>query len=502
MPLPLSAAVVVEPGTVLHERHPNRHGRAAHRRARALNVENAGVCTIIRRSFAGTDSMRRRSKIILLSVLAFVVIGLVALRLSANGILRSVLASTMHDLYRLDVTTTDVSLSLLSGGVKLHGLHITDGGDPVFDADEIEISASISDLVRGRYEFRTLVITRPVLHMVVEKGGSTNLARIFSRPKPSPDAKPSSGPAPFVGFRDARIIDGRFVLEDSVTNEDHKGRLSFEDLDIALTELQVAGERDSSELGDLRLDALLTQSIGPARISIVGWAPSLTAPLSMAVHVAITGLDLSQMPQYVDKSARKALGGDVIHIAATLQTKDDVIETGAVAATIAESDTRLSLRFGGTLSHIVFDKDSQLSALFALPLGRLGHVGDVALTSTWNAAGGVGKGVIGAGGAVAGGVGVAVNDMAKLDPLGALGAAGGGLLEGTKQLGEGIVGVFGSLFGGGEADEKKDKDQQRRFSEMHTKCRRAMLVAAKESAKESSAARQRRIEEELAKVPL
>jgi hypothetical protein len=203
----------------------------------------------------------------------------------------------------------------------------------------------------------------------------------------------------------------------------------------------------------------------------------------------------------VDKKARNALGGDIIHIAATLDTKDNAIEHGAVAATVVASDTKLSLKFGGTLSHLVFDKDSQLSALFALPLGRLGHVGDVALTSTWNAASGVGKGVVGAGGAVVGGVGTAVKDVVTLDPLGALEAAGGGVLAGVGKLGEGIAGIFGGVFGSDEKDEKKEKDQQRHFNEVHKKCRRAMLKAALASAKESSGSRKRRIEEEIASVP-
>jgi hypothetical protein len=444
--------------------------------------------------------MTRRRKIILLSVLTVLVLGLVALRLSANRIVLSVLASSMHDLYRVDVTTTDLSLSLLSGGVKLEGLRVLDGGDPVFEAEEVAISASINDLVRGRFEFDKLVITRPVVHMVVEKGDSTNIARILARPKPSPDAEPSTGPPPVVFFHDAQIISGKFVLEDSITDEDHKGKLVLEEIDITLDDVQVAGERESDDLGDIRFDALLKQKHDPARISIVGWAPSLTAPMTMSIHVAITGLDLSQIPQYVDKKARKALGGDVIHIAATLDTKDNNIKHGAVAATVAASDTKLSLKFGGTLSHIVFDKDSQLSALFALPLGRLGHVGDVALTSTWNAASGVGKGVVGAGGAVAGGVGTAVKDVATLDPLGALQAAGGGVVEGVKQLGEGVAGIFGGLFSSDEKDEKQDKDQQRRFNELHKKCRRAMLKAALESAKESSSSRKRRIESELEQV--
>lgn len=441
--------------------------------------------------------MSRRRKIILACVCAGLVVGLVGLRLGASRIVLARITSALRDEYGLEVESGRLSLALISGRARVVDVRITDERAPVLEADAIELSASFIDLLRGRYDFESLVVTRPTLHIVVEKGEKTNFARILHR------RQQAAGPAHFVFFQDARIEDGRCLLDDAVTDPEHPVQLAFEEVDVALTEMQVSGARESAEPGDMRLDAFLMQKDDPARISFVGWAPALSNPLTIALHMAITGLDLAHIPQYVKKKTRSALGGDVIHLACTLRAEDNVIEDGALAATVAETKVDLSLRFGGTLSDIVFDEDSKLGALFHLPFARLGHMGDVAVTSTWKAAGDLGQGVVDAGEAVAEGARDTLEGMFRLDPLGALEAAGGGVLEGAKELGDGIVGVFRRLFGGSESpakEAKKDKREQRRFTVLHEKCRHALLSAALESAKDSSSARRERIAAELAHV--
>ena len=438
--------------------------------------------------------MKRRNKILLAAGLFGALALVVGLRMSVNRLVWSRLASAAHDTYGVDLTVDDLSLSLLDGRATARGLRIADAGTTVMEAEELELSASVRDLVGGSFDFAKLVLLRPVVHVVVEDGATTNLARILAR------AEGSDEPPSLVRFQDARIVDGRCVLNDAFTDKKQPTVLTFEDIQVVLTELQVSGEPRSAEVGDFRLDAQLRHGDNPARIAVVGWMPPLGDKLTMALHAAVTGLDLGQLGPYVGSGARSTLGGDVIHIGASMRVEQDDILDGAVAAKVVESGAEYSLRFGGTTSGIVFDENSKLAALFHIPFARLGHLGDVALTSTWGAATDVGAGVLEAGKSLAHGVEGTFDSLVQLDPLGALEAAGGGVVDSAKGLGGGILDGVGRLFGKREskADEtKREAKEQRQFAKVHGECRREMLEAALVSAKGSSSDRRKRIENEL-----
>jgi hypothetical protein len=442
--------------------------------------------------------MLRRRNLILAAVLGGVVVLAVGLRLSASRIVWSRIASAVQERYGLELEVDEVSLALLSGGATLRGLRITDDGKPLIEAERVELSASLRDVFAGSYDLRRLVVTRPVVHVVVEQGESTNFSRIFGR------RKPLTRPAHLVVLREARVTDGRCVLDDAWTDPEHPVHLTFEELAVRIDELQVSGTPGSSEIGDFRLDALLVHKESPARISVVGWAPPRERPLTVAVHAAITGLELGQISQYVSDRTRSALGGDLIHLAGSMRTRRGVIEDGALAAEVVGKGVELPLRFGGTTSDVVFDGDSKLAALFHLPFARLGHLGDVALTSTWGATVDIGSGIVGAGASAAEAVVGTLGGMLRLDPLGALEAAGSGVQGGAQALGGGVAGAFRRIFGGEESAEhaaKAEAQQERKFAALHAKCRRAMLEAALESAAHSSSARKRRIEAELEAAP-
>jgi hypothetical protein len=439
-------------------------------------------------------SMKRRTKIFLAAGVVSALALFVGLRMSVNRIVWSRIASATHETYGVELTLDDLSLSLLDGRATAYGLRITDAGAPVIEVEELELAASLRDLLGGSYDFAKLVLVRPVVHLTVEDGATTNLARILAR------AETSDEPASLVNFQDARIVDGRCVLDDALTDKDHPLKLVFEDIDVAVSELQVSGEPRSTEIGDFRLDAQLSQASGPARISIVGWAPPLGDRLTMALHAAVTGLDLGELGPYVGRGARSTLGGDVLHLGASMRVDEGVILDGAVAAKVVASGADYALRFGGTTSGIVFDEDSKLAALFQVPFARLGHLGDVALTSTWGAASDVGAGIVDAGKSLVDGAEQTFDSLVQLDPLGALEAAGGGVFDGAKELGGGILSGVERLFGGRESKAdgaKREAKEQREFSRVHEGCRREMLAAALVSAKNSSLDRRRRIEAEL-----
>ncbi len=441
--------------------------------------------------------MKRRRKLLLTVVLVGTISIFVGLRLSLNRIVWSRIAAAFHDTYGIDVAIDKLSISLINGRATVRGLRVTDGETLVLAAEEVQLAASIRDIVGGSYEFETLVVTRPVFYLAVEKGESTNIVRIFNR------GKQSDGDARVVFFQDARVIDGRFELEDAQTDRKHPVKLVFKDVEVSIHDLQVFGEPRNSELGDLRVDALLEQKHEPTRISLVGWAPPMGGKLTIALHAAITGLDLEQLPQYVTSNTRSALGGDVIHLVATMLTTDGAIKKGAIKAEVVATDMNIPMRFGGTTSDIVFDKDSKLSALFHLPFARLGHIGDVALTSTWGAARDVGSGFIDAGASVVDGFKGTLGSMVRfeqIDPLGALQAAGGGVIGGVEALGEGFIDGTKRVFHFGESKSKKAKKKAKQaleFTKLHERHRRAMLAAALASADDKQADRKRRIEHEL-----
>jgi hypothetical protein len=441
--------------------------------------------------------MKRRRTIVIVTVLAGLSLLLVGLRLFASRLVMSRIVSSVHDRYGVDLVIDDLSLSLGSGSARARGLRILDAGTVIAEAEEVELSASIRDILGKNYDFHELVVTRPVLHVVVEPGHSTNLSRIFARRK-RPDSLASS-----VLLREARVVGGRCVVHDAQTDSDHPALLTFDGVGLELSDLQVSGRPRSSAIGDIRLDALFVQKNAPARVTLVGWTPGLTGKPTIALHAAITGLDLAQLPQYVKESTRAVLGGDLMHLYGTLRTNEGIIEDGAIAAEVVANGDKHALRFGGTTSDIVFDKESKLATLFRLPFVGLGRLGDVALTSTWGAAVDLGTGLYDAGDAVVSGVAGTLGSMARLDPLGALEATGAGLIGGVEALGGGLLGGVKRFFGGGKSAADKAKQGAQReveFTALHVECRRAMLEAALLSARDSSGARKQRIALELETV--
>jgi hypothetical protein len=213
------------------------------------------------------------------------------------------------------------------------------------------------------------------------------------------------------------------------------------------------------------------------------------------MHAAVTGLDLKQMPQYVDDSTRGWLGGDVMHLVATMHAKNGVIREGAIVGEVVATGTLLPMRFRGTVSDPVFDERSKLDDVFHFGFARLGRVAVI---------GDVGTGVYGAGESVVGGAVDAFDAMTQLDPLGALAAAGGGVAGVGASLGKGVVNVVKRLFGSGDSPAKTDAaaaKAEAAFAELHAKRHGIMLEAALASAAKGPSARRKRIEAEIAAGP-
>jgi len=430
----------------------------------------------------------RRRKLLVIAAGALVAV-FVVLRLCANGLLWSRIAGSIHDKFGVDVEMDDLSLSLLSGDATVLGVRIIDRGTPLIEAQSVEMSVAVTDLFSGKYDFKKLVVRGFAAHVVVETPESTNMRRVVA------GRKRGEGPDDFVRFRRARIVDGSYTVADAVTDPKRPSLLRVHDAAVEIENLQVSGEPNSTEIGDLRLDALLAQDGAAARVSMVAWARPWTDAPTFVMHAAVTGLDLKQMPQYVDDSTRGWLGGDVMHLVATMRAKKGVIEHGAIVGEVVATGTLLPIRFGGAVSDPVFDERSKLDDVFHFGFARLGRVAVI---------GDVGAGVYGAGESVVDGAVDTFDAMTHLDPLGALTAAGGGVAGAGKSLGKGIVDVVKRLFGSGDSPAQTDEAAavaEAAFAKLHAKRRAAMLDAALASAANGPAARRKRIEAEIAAAP-
>lgn len=449
---------------------------------------------------------------IALGLVVLVVVALVVGRLALGPFVRGKLHDALAERYGVDLEIDSVSLSLLDGTATLSGLRAREGGHTFFEADEIRAAADIRTILDGRYDIRSIVVVRPVLRVEVESTGRTNFRRIITTPPKKPAAA-SPGPPDVVVLRDVRVEGGRFEYLDALADPKNPLHVFVDDIAVALNELQVSGEPITESWGDVRFDALLRQPAFPARISLVAWAKQAQEQPTFVAHLALTGLDLRALPQYVSATDRLALGSDVLHLTASFDVRDGVIALGALAGEIVGTDTVLPLRVGGTIDAPVFDEKSQLSALLRVPLGRVGRVGEVAAGAAWSVlkggAGGaqqVGEGVVGAGKSLAGGAGGAVEGISQGDPFGALKAAGGGVFGGVKSIGSGIVEGVKSVFGGGSDAAQalagvEPSDLDARFTKLHRERRRRMLEAAVASVPKGVEGRRSRVAAELAAMP-
>jgi hypothetical protein len=93
--------------------------------------------------------------------------------------------------------------------------------------------------------------------------------------------------------------------------------------------------------------------------------------------------------------------------------------------------------------------------------------------------------------------------MIRLDPLGALTAAGAGFVGGVESIGKGLLGGVTRIVGGGDSPTKDGDEaaqRQAQYEALHRLRCRAMLDAALKSSEKGPAERRKRIEKEIAAV--
>ena len=449
---------------------------------------------------------RRWIRRVAIALIVLVVAVFVTAELFVAPFVRNTLRDALDNRYGVTLEADSVSVALLRGNVTLTGVRVKDGDHVILEAEEARGSIGVRDVLDARYDFRELVLVRPVLHLRVEGPNGSNLRRILRTP---PKRPPRGGPPDIVVLRDLRIEEGRVEWKDAITDPKQPLDLVVDDVEIALTQFQAGGTPITDCWGDLRGEGVLRQPEVPARISIVAWAKQREDEPTFIAHAAVTGLDLRTLPQYVSATDRFALGSDYLHLAATFDVRDGKFELGAITGEVAGTRTVLPMIVGGTTDDPVFDEDSRLATLMRVPLGRVGRMGEVAAGAAWSVVKGgatgaaeVGGGVVDAGKSLAGGAGGAYRGIVDGDPLGALAAAGGGILGSVKALGSGIVGAAKSIVGGGSGAAQAlagvaPEDLDAQFTALHRERRRRMLVAALASVPEGVEGRRERVAAEV-----
>ncbi len=421
------------------------------------------------------------------SLMATAVVG----RLMAAERLLEALRAAVLDRYGLEARADDVTLSLVRGTAVFENFRVLDGPVTVFEAARIEVDGRVLDVLERRFDCAKLTVLRPVVRIVVEADGRTNLRRILATPRKDASAP---RPADLLQLREGTFEGGRVEFTDVVTDPGLPVTVVARQLRGTMNEWQFSGEPSAVSSGDFRADGEIRQPGFPARVSVVAWCSPPGGDPTWTLQAAVTGFDLRLVPQYVGAAGRAALGGDYIHVAVDIRSRSGVIGPGAVVGEVAGSGTVLPMRVGGTTSEPVFDAESPLATLLRIPLARAGRLGAVTLDAGWSVVKGgagavvdVGGGVVDAGVSLGTGLVNAGGEFLSGRPLPALAEAGAGVLGVFTSLGGGLLDGVGSLFGGGAAAARAltgadVAELDRQFGELHAARRLAMLRAALASA--------------------
>lgn len=449
---------------------------------------------------------RKWTVAVLTVVIAMAVIAIGGRRMAADRLL-VVLRQEVDLRLGLEVRAGGVSLSLVDGTARLVDVTVLDGAATIFECESIEVDGRVMDVLRDRFECAKLVVLRPVLRVVMEENGRTNLQRILDRARTT---RAAGGRGNVVLLRAGDVEDGRIEIVDALTDPDAPLRVELRGLRATVRDWQPAGEPALGSPTDLRVDGVIDQPGVPCRVSVVAWQSPPGEASRATVLAAITGFDLRGIPRYVGAAELAALGGDLMHFDIDIRIRDGVLGPGAIVGEVVGPGTVLPMRIGGTTAVPVFDTGSPLATLFRVPFGRVGQLGRVTLDAGWSTARGgagavaeVGGGVVDAGASLGAGLVHAGGDVLSGDPLGALSAAGEGALGAVSSLGGGIVDGASSLLGGGTGAVDAitgghPAEIRRLFDERHAARRITMLRAALASATGAEeGTRRSRIEGEL-----
>ena len=125
--------------------------------------------------------------LVLLLVVAYFVV-------TSSAFFKGVILPRASQAIGAEVTVADASISPFSQ-VTLRQLSVkTTGTEPLLAVEELRLRYSLSAILGGNLKVDEVTITSPVVQIVVNADGTSNLDPLLKQPEPS-TAKPASGPS-------------------------------------------------------------------------------------------------------------------------------------------------------------------------------------------------------------------------------------------------------------------------------------------------------------------
>ena len=231
--------------------------------------------------------VRRTLTVLVAGTAAIVVVllGLLAvLVLSGLGgrLLRDVALRELGHAVDGSVRVGDVGGSLWRT-VEVRDIEFDDAaGRLVLAASRVQASFSLVDLVRGRYAFRRVWLSRPTVRLEQDSAGRWNVERLFRIGGPDTTAE---GPRSLVDLRDLRVTDGALV----VRAHGRGGRvLRFSGVDLDLRRLRASHPDSTALVAEVRHVSF--RLADPAVRVTRGWGHLLVDRDS--IHVELDALEL------------------------------------------------------------------------------------------------------------------------------------------------------------------------------------------------------------------
>lgn len=383
---------------------------------------------------------------ILKVIVIVVVLLLVGLRLILSPLVKTMANKVLPEALGTEASLGDLSFGFLRGYTGLSDLRI--GQPKGFDSEDkdlfrfssFEAKVKPGTLSSGTLEVERLELKDLYVHVIRNKDGVLNVEQLGAKEKEEPaEEKPEveeeKEEARPVLVRLLALRNGTIKYTDYALDE-KPVRVHLSDIDIEVKDLRLDGKADPSAiepavvslLARLKQEGLPDGRLGlSARVGPVGEAiPAVNAA------VRLVGLDLTPFKPLVPPTTLTLLGGMGLDFSTDVSVKPDLLEVKGEI--VMAGGSKFPFRVGGTPDKPEFDTSSVLFGTFGRVGGAVsGAAQDVAETGK-AAAGAVveGAGAL-AGGAfkAIGGLGRAVKNTAQAGIKGDLKEAGGALVGGV-----------------------------------------------------------------------
>ncbi|MBI5387557.1 MAG: AsmA family protein [Verrucomicrobia bacterium] len=311
--------------------------------------------------------------------------------------LKSVILPKVSKAAGATITVEDASLSPFSS-VSLTGLKVqTTGPEPLVTAKQVLARYSLMDILRGRINVDELTLTDPVVRLVLNADGTSNLDAFTKKPS---EPKPSTaGPPPQIDIKKLAIVNATLLYRQTqtngaVTSAELTGlRLDMADLKnggsaklalasalrfstgITTNLAELAGSLDSKFNLALKDDLQPKQVTGGADLNIVQGTGAFADAAQLAAKLAVD-LSLSEITQFALNFSRNGAALGAITASGPFDVRDQegklkIAVTGLGNEVLSLVGGRFGIYFGSTKLAADYDIELKNKAQFINTTGSL-----------------------------------------------------------------------------------------------------------------------------------